>query len=139
VTYEHSRLEAVALHEAAHYIVALALRMNPRRASLNADGGGHVQCRTNLCTLQDRRRYLAVLFAGMLAEHMEHGTSIAHPSHRIDHIDATRILQAWPREQRVGVQRKAMNAAAGVLRRRWQDVEIIRDELLDTGTWSAAA
>lgn len=126
--------EAVAVHEASHYVVGSVLGCRPSRVVARADGG-HVRLeRTpDPWTPKGCRDAVAVHLAGGLGETMRFGVPVL--SARSDHEKTTRALARFEHAGQLRMQREGIELAARVLRARWDLVEAIALEVLEHGAW----
>jgi hypothetical protein len=134
-----SSVEACAFHEAGHYTVAREMGFDP--VSCRADGLGSGRTRYTCPehdrhTYDGRRKLLSVIFAGLLAEHMQFG--MWPNEHAGDHRAATEVALTIPKEIRARVEREQMHEAARILRSRWGLVEAVAERLRDGGRFGYA-
>jgi ATP-dependent Zn protease len=133
--------EATAYHEAGHYVAARAMGLKVEGCSTDGRGNGVTRCFVpGPSTPETRRATLSMLFGGLLAELMHFGHALSWRGHEGDHRAANELLRTLPtQEERIQVQREAMDAAARALLGSWPLVQAIAEELLEYGSFPRAA
>jgi hypothetical protein len=135
------RARAVAVHEAAHFLVALDLGLAPRSSRTDGRGSGVVRLHAlpDLDTREGVRGYVVMLLAPMIAEHRAYGWRPLEGTDTSDQEAATAALMRFPADA-AELQAGALRAAGDVLRRRWADVLMIAGEIRSgVRAWGVAA
>jgi ATP-dependent Zn protease len=137
-----SSVEAAVYHEAGHYVVAREMGFDPVVSHTDGMGNGrtcYASPERDRHTYDGRRKLLSVLFAGLLAEHMQFGMWPNERGHTGDHRAATEVALTIPREIRRRVEAEQMQAAARTLREHWSLVEGIAERLRGGGRFGYAS